>query len=108
MDDKRLSELLETWRDWCRIPSHDLGYPRTAAGIRYRTGADFEAMCESMDERLAQAVDVSVDELPLAERTAVHAVVLGPMVWRLREPIQDVFERARAMLKIRLNGRGVE
>lgn len=110
VDDARLSYLLDTWRDYMRAPDHRaaLGYPSTAAGIRYRAGDDFDAMVDSLDDTMARAVDACVDDLPLMERTAVNAVVIGPMVWRLREPIYDVYERARAMLKISLKTRGIE
>lgn len=109
MDDRRLSDLLDCWRDWMRRPDHraDLGYPSTAAGIRWRPGGDFDAMLDSVDEANAMAVDACVDDLPLMERTAVYAVVIGPMVWRLREPIQDVYLRARDMLAVALNRRGI-
>jgi len=65
-------------------------------------------MVESLDERMALAVDASIDDLPLMERTAVYAVVIGPMVWRLREPVYDVYDRAREALKTRLRGKGID
>jgi hypothetical protein len=108
MLDKRLTELLRLWAEWCAMPSDSLGYPSTAAGIRFRPGNDFEAMCSDMDDWLAHAVDVSVDELPIIERSAVHTVVLGAAAWTLREPVQDAYGRARDMLKARLIQRGVE
>ena len=108
MTDDRLSLLLDTWRDWLREPDHRLGYPTRAAGIRYAHATDFDSMCETMDRTLAEAVDTAVDDLPLMERTAVYAVVIGPQVWRLREPMHTVYERARVMLKIRLNARGID
>lgn len=108
MTDERLSYLLDTWRDHMFRDDHGLGYPSTAAGIRWRPGDDFDGMVASLDETMALAVDAAVDSLPLMERTAVNAVVIGPMVWRLREPIGIVYDRARAMLKISLNARGIE
>lgn len=108
MTEERLSYLLDTWREWMREPDHSLGYPSTAAGIRWRPGDDFDAMVASLDETMALAVDACVDDLPLMERTAVNAVIIGPMVWRLREPIYDVYDRARALLKVSLNTRGIE
>ncbi len=110
MTDDRLAYLFDTWRDWMRAPDHRhaLGYPSTASGIRYRPGGDFDAMVASLDETMALAMDACIDDLPLMERTAVYAVVIGPMVWRLREPVHIVHERARDMLKIALNRRGIE
>ena len=108
MTDDRLTYLLETWRDWLRTPDLGLGYPSTAAGIRWRPGDDFDAMVASLDETMALAVDAAVDSLPLMERTAVNAVVIGPMKWEMREPVGIVCDRARAMLKVGLNARGIE
>jgi hypothetical protein len=107
MDDKRLSYLLQTWADWLREPAVHLGYPTTAAGIRWRSADDWEDLVDHLDETMSRAVDTAVDDLPLNERTAVYAVVIGPMV-RLREPVQDVYERASGLLKIRLRARGIE
>jgi hypothetical protein len=107
MDDKRLSYLLQTWADWLRQPAVHLGYPTTAAGIRWRSADDWEDLVDHLDETMARAVDTAVDDLPLNERTAVYAVVIGPMV-RLREPVQDVYDRARGLLKVRLRARGIE
>lgn len=108
--DDRLSYLLDTWREWMRRPDHlrALGYPPTAAGIRFRAQDDFDGMVDYLDETMALAVDAAVDDLPLNERTAVHAVVIGPMVWRFREPINDVYERARELIKAALHMRGIE
>lgn len=109
LDDKRLSFLLATWRDFMRQPDKSLGYPSRAAGIRYRAGDDFDSMVESLDRTMALAVDACVDDLPLNERASVYATVLsGGKVWRFREPIEVVYDRARAMLKIRLKARGIE
>lgn len=107
MTDDRLSFVLDVWRDWMREPELGLGYPGTAAGIRWKAADSFDDMCDSADRTTALAVDAAVDSLPQAERIAVHAVVIGPNVWRRREPIQDVYLRAREMLKVALNARGI-
>lgn len=109
MDDQRLSYLLDTWREWYKAPDHrELGYPSRAAGIRYSASSDFDTMLDSLDQTMALAVDACVDDLPLMERTAVVAVVIGPMVWRLREPVGIVYDRARSLLKIALKTRGID
>lgn len=107
VDDARLDYLIDTWREWLRAPDTNLGYPSTAAGIRWRPGDDFDALVEHLDETMARAVDASVDSLPLPERTAFVAVTIGPMVWRLREPVYAVHARAREMLKLGLKMRGI-
>jgi hypothetical protein len=108
MDDKRLSYLLETWRDWLNEPAMHLGYPSTAAGIRWRSADDWEDLVDHLDETMARAVDTAVDDLPLPERTSVYSVVVRPAVWRLREPMHVVYERARGLLKVQLRARGIE
>ena len=108
MDDKRLSYLLATWAEWLREPAVHLGYPSTAAGIRWRSADDWEDLVDHLDDTMARAVDTAVDDLPLMERTAVYATVIVAQVWRLREPIADVYVRACGMLKVRLRARGIE
>lgn len=109
MTDDRLSWLLDLWRDWVRRPDHRhaLGYPSTAAGIRFRAGQDFESMVTDVDQTQALAVDAAIDSLPPLERTAVHHVLIASE-YRAREPLQDVYLRARTSLKISLNKRGIE
>jgi hypothetical protein len=110
MDDKRLSYLLAVWSEYMTRSDHraELGYPSTAAGIRWRPPGDFDGMVATLDETMAQAVDAAVDSLPALERAAVNAVVIGPMRWKRYEPVHEVYERARGLLKISLNARGVE
>jgi len=111
LDDQRLTDVLHCWRDYMRTPDHlaELGYPSTAAGIRFRPGDDFDGMIDSMDHRVALAADAAIDSLPINERTAVYATILpGSKVWRLREAIPVLHERAREMLKIALRARGIE
>jgi hypothetical protein len=109
MTDDRLSWLLDLWRDWVKRPDHrhELGYPSTAAGIRFRAGSDFDSMVDNVDNSQAMAVDAAIDSLPPLERTAVHHVLIAS-VYRAREPLQDVYLRARVSLKISLNRRGIE
>lgn len=109
MTDDRLSWLLDLWRDWMRRPDHrhELGYPSTAAGIRFRSGSDFDSMVDNVDNTQALAVDAAIDSLPHLERTAVHHVLIAS-VYRAREPLQDVYERARERLKISLHARNIE
>lgn len=109
MTDDRLSYLLDVWREWIRQTDHrhELGYPSTASGIRYRGGTDFETMADSMDMTHALAVDAAIDSLEPIERRAVHHVLIRS-AWGGGVPLQDVFDRARTMLKISLNRRGIE
>jgi hypothetical protein len=110
MTDERLSYLLDAWREWMRESDHraELGYPSTAAGIRWRPPGDFDSMVAALDDTMALAVDAAVDSLPALERAAVNVVVIGPMRWMRPESVYEVYERARAMLRITLHARGVD
>jgi DNA-directed RNA polymerase specialized sigma24 family protein len=109
MTEEDLSRHLETWRDWCRRPDLGLGYPSTATGIRYKAGDDFDSMVDWLDDRVALAVDASVDDLPPPERTAVRCTLLdGVKYWAYAERIEYVYERAREALKVALNKKGIE
>lgn len=109
MTDDRLSDLLDLWAQWMHEADLPEGLPKRSpvALGRYAVGTDFDEMCESMDIQQAEAVDAAIGDLPLNERVAVHAVKLSS-VWRLREPIDVVYERARGMLVIGLAMRGIE
>jgi len=109
MTDDRLSWLLDLWRDWVKRPDHrhELGYPSTAAGIRFRAGSDFDSMVDNVDNSQAMAVDAAIDSLPSLERIAVHHVLIAS-VYGAKEPLQDVYLRARDQLKISLRMRNIE
>jgi hypothetical protein len=109
MTDDRLSWLLDLWRDWVKRPDHRhaLGYPSTAAGIRFRAGQDFESMVSDVDETQALAVDAAIDSLPDIQRRAVHHVLIRSQ-WTSHLPLQDVYLQARATLQVTLNARGIE
>lgn len=110
MTDERLSYLLESWREWMRESDHraELGYPSTAAGIRWRAPGDFDSMVAALDDTMALAVDAAVDSLPSLERAAVNAVVIGPMRWMRHESVYETYERARGLLRITLHARGID
>ena len=64
-------------------------------------------MADSMDMTHALAVDAAIDSLEPLERRAVHHVLIRSQ-WASSIPLQDVMDRARTMLKISLNRRGIE
>lgn len=108
MDDKQLTYVLAVWREWHRRSDTRLGYPPRAAGLHSATSQDFDSMCDAMDNTVAEAVDACVDDLAPLERRAVYAVVLGPATWSHSEPMQDVYVRARELLRTALRRRGIE
>ncbi len=107
IDDKRFRVLMETWRDWCRRDRWVEGYADHSPTFREsRSGMDWTDLEESVDGWTAEIIDAEVRSLPLAERTAMHHVWLLA-VWRLREPMDAVYARAKDRLILRLHERGL-
>ena len=108
IDDKRFRVLMETWRDWSRTGRWVEGYPDHSPMFgTARTGMDWDDLAESVDGWVAEIIDAEVRGLPLPERTSMHHVWLAS-VWRLREPMDVVYPRAKARLIDRLVARWIE
>lgn len=111
MTDDRLSYLLDVWAEYMRGELGGSGLPdgydsRAHVGSSTASKA-WDAMVNDIERWQAETIDACVDDLPMNERVAVHHVKLNS-VWRLREPIQDVYLRARETLKVSLARRNVE
>ena len=111
MTDDRLSYLLDLWAEYMRGELGGTGMPdgydsRTHVGSSTASKA-WDAMVNDVERWQAEVIDACIDDLPLNECAAVHCVKLAS-VWRLREPIQDAYLRARDRLKLDLKRRGVE
>ena len=104
--DKRLTYYLDLWADWMKGGVGPKGYGSRAMGVAGTGSRDFEGLCGTMDRDQAEVVDAAIGDLPMNENVAIHHVKLGS-VWRLREPIDVVFERACMRLKIALPKRGL-
>lgn len=110
MTDDRLSYLLDLWAEYMRGELGGTGMPdgydsRAHVGSSTASKA-WDAMVNDVERWQAEVIDACIDDLPLNECAAVHCVKLAS-VWRLREPIQIVYDRAREALKVSLNRRGV-
>jgi hypothetical protein len=105
--EERLTVILQTWRAWQRRPNTNIGFPPRAipfmAGGAYDGDSDYAAA----DDEESRIVQAAVDDLPGPEQSAVYNVIMGTRR-PLGEPLEVVYLRARAMLKIALNRRGVE
>ncbi len=111
MTDDRLSYLLDLWAEYMRGELGGNGMP-DGYGSRAHVGSStaskaWDAMVNDIERWQAEAIDACIDDLPMNECAAVHSVKLAS-VWRLREPIDDVYLRAREGLKAGLKRRGVE
>jgi hypothetical protein len=109
MTDDRLTVILQTWRDWQRRPNTNIGYPPRslpfqAGGQQHVSGESDYAAADDEEARITQAC---VDDLPGPEQSAVYNTVMSTRR-PLGEPLEVVYLRARAMLKVALNRRGVE
>lgn len=110
MTDDRLSYLLDLWVEYMRGQLGGRGLPDgydSRAHIGSSTvSKEWDAMVASTERWQAETIDAAIDDLPMNERVAVHSVKLA-CVWRLREPIQDVYLRARETLKVALPRRNI-
>lgn len=111
MTDDRLSYLLDLWAEYMRGHIGGRGLPdgfASRAHIGSSTSSrEWDAMLADVERWQAETIDAGIDDLPLNERASVMTVKLAA-VYRLREPIQDVYDRARATLKVTLVRRGIE
>jgi hypothetical protein len=112
MDDKRLSERLETWARWQRMSDVNIGFPPRS--VPFMSGGSVspedsdlsqsEAYWET-DKTEAKVTQACIDDLPGKEHDAVFNVVMGASR-PLGEPLQVVYLRAREMLMLLLRRRG--
>lgn len=108
IDEKRFRVLMETWVSWSRKDRWVEGYADHSPMFGdARTGMDWEDFETSVDGWTAEIIDHEIRGLPMNERVAVHHVWLSS-VWRLREPIDQVYPRARDRLIERLEARGIQ
>jgi len=104
--ERALSDALEVWASWLRSGRWVDGYPDHSPMFgSAHTGMDWEEWESNVDSSLAQAVDAAVSDLSECERAAVFSVKVAS-VYRLREPIQIVYLRARCKLRAALVRRG--
>ena len=104
VSDKRLAEYLDIWAEWMRSSDTRQQYPVSVCSSP--SSKEFDSMVSDMEIRQAKAVNAAIDDLPSNERVAVHHVKLAS-VWRLREPIEIVYDRACLALSISLVTRGL-
>jgi len=105
--EQALSDALDVWAEWLRSGRWVDGYPdRSVMFGEARSGTDWQDLEEAVDLRVAQAVDAAIEGLTGNERAAVFTVKVHSL-YQLREPIEVVYLRARAALRVVLVRRGV-
>lgn len=111
MSEPRLDWHLWNWEQW-QLRSHFGSlrahwYPAVGAeGPGAGTLNDFDDMVSAVDGRCAQAVESALEGCTVAERAAVHHKHLHA-VYRLREPLEDCYARARCVIRATLDRRGI-
>lgn len=112
-EEDALTDILANWARWSRAPDLRIGWPKRSspfqpAGDAAESGpvtqSDYYA---DVDEREARIVDTVIHDLPLLERTAIFNVVLGTRRDTQGQPLQLLYLRARAMLRVRLAAKGI-
>lgn len=109
-----LEALLIDWAAWMRA-KWDGGRPREAAGcLGGGYTSDFDDMCATVDRNVAKIVDRAIEDLGVEHPTQRLAIYItygiaegSVAVWRLREPVDVVYERAKENLAPRLKKKGV-
>lgn len=105
----RLDALLDLWTRFMRSGEdvRELWYPDSACGcVGGGYSQTFDDMVEAVDARLAESVNAAIDSLPVVEQCAISHKHLWA-VYRFREPVVVVYQRARDALAIVLPARGV-
>lgn len=108
MSDDRLEWHLWNWEQWHyqQKGHYGRGYPKRAHGPMGASGSsDFDQMVAAADTRCALAVEAILNDLPPAQRCAVHAVHLAA-VYHLRN-LQSSYDHATEAVRAGLTKRGI-
>jgi hypothetical protein len=109
LDEGRLEELLQMWARWMSShqPLRDLWYPDGACGcVGGGNSQTFEDMVESAEIRTVEGVNGAIESLTPIEQCAITHMHLYA-VYRFREPLEVVYERAKGTLRVGLPMRGI-
>ena len=105
----RLDDLLGLWVRFMRSGKdyRDLWYPEKACGcVGGGYSQTFEDMVEAVDNRVAEAVNAAIEGLAPVEQCAISHTHLHA-VYRFREPVTAIYQRARDRLAVVLPARGI-
>lgn len=108
VSDARMDYLLGMWADWMKTGYMVQGYPTRSPGVRSSGAQDFDDMYRTdVELKNAKMMDAVLQSLKPMERDSVAHVWLAS-VYRLREPIEVVYPRARTSIRAILKRRRVE
>jgi len=102
----RVDWALDEWARYMRGTGNALGYPTKIAMIGVSGASDFDDLCDAADTTIARAVDALIDDLGPSQRASVYHVHLAA-VWRFREPVEELYERARTAVEAGLSRKGL-
>jgi hypothetical protein len=109
-----VERCLMEWAVWMRAKV-DLAAPHEALGfVGGGYSQDFEDELAKVERRVARDVDASIEDLGReapAQRLAIYityGIAEGNVaVWRFREPVEAIYERAKTNLVPRFKRRGI-
>jgi hypothetical protein len=110
MSDSRLEWHMWNWEQWQfqQRGHYGRGYPsRGLSGMGASGSSDLDAMIATADRRCAEAVEVVLNDLAPALRCAVHAVHLAA-VFRFRDDVESLYDRATEAVRRWLMARGIQ
>jgi len=100
---------IDMWVRWMRKPGMRLGLPHRIAGIFTGcTTKHIEDWEEEVDRRAITIVNRVWKDLPPTEGAALLHTTGLATVFRFREPVEAVFERARAKIAAALRKEGFQ
>jgi hypothetical protein len=111
MPQDRVTWHLENWAYFQRDRASDFGGGfnwRDGSGARSNSSMEFDAMVAEVDKRVADIVDVIVDDLPPIQSAAVKHMHLAAVFRMARASLDAAYALARTHLSLELARRGVE
>lgn len=104
-----VERLLKSWVRYMHANEGPDGYPKEACGgLTNYTSLDLDniAAFENLDRVLAEKTDAVIASLSPVEQCAIHHAYLHA-VYRFREPLEAILDRAKHKIEIGLRARDV-
>ena len=111
-DTSRIEYWLRIWAQWQRRSDMRLGYPArslalVSGGASRRTDEWIEDESERIESRNAQAMDALINDLPPAQRAAIHCSWLGATFRFPRQNFNVLLQQAYVRLLAGMDRRDI-
>lgn len=104
----RLIYLLQDWAQWMHGYQGVQGYATRSAGMQSGyVSLTFDEMCESMDACICEAINASINDLPLPQQSAIMHKYLRAAFRFPRGNYLNSLEAAHETLLVKLTKKGV-